>query len=497
MTTLIKGMTLLTGRSETPEIANGAIVVDDNGTITAMGAASDFTADCTIDRVYGGDEYIVIPGLVDSHIHQGGTSWTFLGGRDTTVDRWMVREASTLPVDHGLEAEYLAAKLLENGVTTAITSHHPWGRYHLPFDEDPNPMQDPVIRAFDTVGLRLSFAMGSCQRNWYVEGDDDGFLSWLPDEYASFARRMAVTDSIDGVLSTFKRFNETARTDHLRFLIGGSGPEFMLMESTERIAAELPRDTGYHAHFYSTPDGPDFWNAEIGKSGFQWLDELGLLRPGTSFAHCLSGTPDDYALMADRGAMLIANGSTNLRSGVGIAPVEMGRALGLKNGVGTDDLTINGDDDLLQEARLTTLIARPGARLFTSEVEWLQMITAWGAQAAGYSDIVGTLEVGKRADAVLLDAERIIEPALAPGISVGEAVMERARGRDVVTVLIDGKPVYENRRHLRIDRPALVRRLAAQIRSLGQDEHVLREQAKAMKFAGLLDRYLADHPRYQ
>lgn len=487
MRKLICGRALLTGRSDIPEIHNGGLLVE-NGKIIAVDTVDNLRATYPkedIGEQIGGNEYIVMPGLVNSHFHRDGTSWVYLGGRDCTVDKWMMRESSLLQTDLDLETQYLAAQFIENGITTAMSSNHPLGRYQFRYGQDPDPFDDPVIRSFDKAGIRLAFAVGVCQTNWFTFEQDEEFLNWLPKELAEVGREIAVTAEIDDVISAMMTFRETATSDKLRFLLGGSGPKFMKNESTERIAEVIvPEGIGYHAHFYSYPGDDEYWKERVGKSGFEWLDDLGLLRPGTSFCHNLSATPDDYALMAERGAMSVVAGSCNVRGGIGIAPVGMMRSLGLKLGIATDDLAINADHDLLQELRLSTVIPRPFDNAdFVPAEECIEMVTSWGSEITTYDDLTGTLEPGKRADIVLLDADRVSEPGMHPDISIAEAVYERGRGRDVITVLVDGEPVYKDRKHLTLDRDVIVQQLRENIEFLSKDPAAIREVNKMKEFA--------------
>jgi 5-methylthioadenosine/S-adenosylhomocysteine deaminase len=87
------------------------------------------------------------------------------------------------------------------------------------------------------------------------------------------------------------------------------------------------------------------------------------------------------------------------------------------------------------------------------------MATVNGASAAGFGDAIGTLEVGKQADMVLLDLRRIEEPYLDPEVSMVDAVIHRGRSVDVDTVIVNGEVVMENHRLIRIDKERLLMEL--------------------------------------
>jgi 5-methylthioadenosine/S-adenosylhomocysteine deaminase len=152
---------------------------------------------------------------------------------------------------------------------------------------------------------------------------------------------------------------------------------------------------------------------------------------------------------------------------------------GVPLAIGTDDMTIGDDDDLLGEVRLVRAIARSqGGSVSAAEV--LAMATAGGARALGWESMIGTLEPGKRADLVLLDLSRILEPDVASDASMLELVVSRARGGDVHTVLVDGDVVVDAGRHVAVDRDDVRRRLAVVVRA--QDADVARASfAAAMR----------------
>jgi 5-methylthioadenosine/S-adenosylhomocysteine deaminase len=152
------------------------------------------------------------------------------------------------------------------------------------------------------------------------------------------------------------------------------------------------------------------------------------------------------------------------------------REAGVRLALGTDEQTLNDDNDLLAEARLAGVLAgMAGASLAPAEL--LHIATARGAAAAGFGELTGTLAAGMRADVVLVDASRIAEPAVHADLPMADLLIARGVGSDVRTVLIDGTVVFDEGRHSWIDREALV----AELR-----EAALRQEAdprrRAMRF---------------
>src|SRR5262249_7574900 len=175
--------------------------------------------------------------------------------------------------------------------------------------------------------------------------------------------------------------------------------------------------------------------------------------------------PAEMELLADRGACVVHNPGSNLRVRNGIAPVNELRRAGVKIALGTDEMTLNDDDDLLAEARLAGVRAGlTGAAVAPTEL--LNMATERGAAAARFGELTGVLAPGMRADVVLLDAARLAEPAVPGDTRTADLLIARGLGSDVRTVLIDGKVVLDERTHTWIDRQALV----AELRAVAQQQ---------------------------
>src|SRR5689334_2465536 len=117
MTRLIYGSALLTGRLEEPEIRHGGLL-EAEGTIVAVGPVARLRAEHRIDEELGGDEVIVMPGLVDAHLHAYGTSTVQLGIPDRPVEEWVPSMLGLSGPDSYEDALYMAAKLIAGGVTS-------------------------------------------------------------------------------------------------------------------------------------------------------------------------------------------------------------------------------------------------------------------------------------------------------------------------------------------------------------------------------------------
>ncbi len=135
-------------------------------------------------------------------------------------------------------------------------------------------------------------------------------------------------------------------------------------------------------------------------SSVRYLDELGLLTPGTAAVHCVHVTPADAEILSEREVSVILCPRSNDRLNVGKAPADLFKKLGIPLALGTDSLASNDSLSLFDEARFAASLW-PG--LFPPE-ELLYMMTLGGARVLGLEELTGSLIPGKRADFLVVEA---------------------------------------------------------------------------------------------
>jgi len=483
MPTLVHGRSLLTGTIDQPEIHEGGLIVD-GSVITEVGSAAELRRRHGPIAELGGSDRIVLPGLVSAHQHGGGVSSVQLGCPDQPFERWMIEMLGVPPLDSYLDTLYHAARLIENGITTSLHSH-----YTRDFTRYGDEVEDH-LRAWARSGMRVAFAPCFLDNNHFVYESNAAFLSSLPQDLAAHATRLLdlgpdVGSYLDLVATLRKRFDGS---DRARVLLGPAAPQWCTKHALERMAAEGDPGAGIHAHLLESPAQRHYLDSWLGGSVVDWLDRLGFLGPAASFAHGVWLRPAEMAVLAERGATIVHNPGSNLRLRNGIAPLVAMRAAGVRLAVGTDEQTLNDNNDLLAEARLAGILAGlAGARVAPAEL--LHMATARGAAAAGFGELTGTLAAGMRADLVLVDATRIAEPAVHADLPMAELLIARGLGSDVRTVLIDGTVVFDDGRHTWVDREALVAELREAARGQETDPRRREMRSIAQRIAQAFDEY--------
>lgn len=200
-----------------------------------------------------------------------------------------------------------------------------------------------------------------------------------------------------------------------------------------------------------------------GKTSVQVLEEVGLLNHRLMGGHCIYVTPDDLQRMARAGAHAIHIPKCNITSGRMANTPAILRA-GINMALATD--TQHGDMiELMRWALNTTRIQEGGVSQEFQPHHVFHMATMGGAKALGMEQQIGSITLGKRADLVLIDANR---PHLVPHVNPLGNLVHTGQGRDVSMVIIDGDIVVENGRPTHVDMETVCQEAEMACRQLWQ-----------------------------
>jgi 5-methylthioadenosine/S-adenosylhomocysteine deaminase len=175
-----------------------------------------------------------------------------------------------------------------------------------------------------------------------------------------------------------------------------------------------------------------------------YLETLGLSTVNSYLAHCVHPTETEYEVLADLNTSVVHNPSSNCKLASGIAPIPSFATHSIALALGTDGASSNNSLDLFQEIRLAAMLSSvdTGNPVAISPFEILRMATYGGAKALGREKECGTLEIGKDADIILLDAKNA---HMTPLNNIFSALVYSAKSSDVQTVLCAGQLLMENR----------------------------------------------------
>ncbi|MBW2065088.1 MAG: amidohydrolase [Deltaproteobacteria bacterium] len=212
----------------------------------------------------------------------------------------------------------------------------------------------------------------------------------------------------------------------------------------------LEHDVPLILHLAETRSELEEIRKRYGRSPVEHLQTLGLLGPRLIVAHCVHLKDEDIKLLAENGVKAIHNPESNMKLASGIAPVPKMIAAKLTVGLGTDGCASNNNLDMFSEMDMAAKLHKLSTLDTTvmDALTVLKMATKEGAGALGMGDKIGSIEIGKKADVIVLDLEK---PHLTPMYNPYSHLVYAAKGSDVVHAIINGRLVMENRRLAHLD----------------------------------------------
>ena len=451
------------GDDESEIITDGAVFQRD-GEIVEIGRYDDLKARHRPDEVIGSPDFIVIPGLINAHHHSGLTPFQ-LGSPDLPLEPWVIAKFGQRDVDPYLDTLYCAMQMIESGITTVMHNH---ALRWLPEGVSLDDWAASLIEAYEASGMRVAFSLFNRDQNHLVYEDNDRFLGSLPADLVTQIQEVFPFSPVSSAdhLGLTEELIRRKQSDRVRVFISAHNVHWC-SDQMLRDVSEFARkhETGVHIHVQETIYQKMYGARHWGVTPLAHLNDLGFLGPEVSIAHGVWFTDSDIDLMAETGTMLCHNPSSNLRLSSGVAPINRLLDRGVTVAIGIDEAGINDDNDLLQEMRLAQKIHRePGVGVKNpSSHRIFDMATRNGAEVTFFGNEVGTLEVGKRADIVLVDLSRITEPYLHPDTDIVDALIYRGRGTDVDTVIVDGEVLMRGRELTRVNKGEVIAELKASL----------------------------------
>ncbi len=214
---------------------------------------------------------------------------------------------------------------------------------------------------------------------------------------------------------------------------------------------------GMHVHISETQNEHEQCLARCGLTPIQLLERYGVWDTRAIAAHCVYTTPEDWAIMADKGVSCVHNPYSNLKLGSGVAPVPTMWKAGVNVALGTDGVSSHNSIDMFADMKLAAILHNgvacdPGA--FTTR-QALELATVNGARALGRN--TGRIEAGRVADLILVNFDA---PNLIPCHDEAESLVFSAHGSNVWMNMARGRVIYRNGAFLTLD----LERIKAEVR---------------------------------
>ncbi len=436
-------------------IRDGAIAIE-GGRIAAVGLFEELKRKYPLARVLGNGRQMLMPGLVDAHSHGRGMSPIQKGVKNDFLENALFDWAYM----HSLPPELCAGMTAYHHIRTGSTLLH-----HNGFDDDGAIGRERAHKAIGVYldsGIRLAFSPGVRDES-KLALDELAFFETLPADLREFAKPRVFYDKQQLEEDYFALFADLhSRYDgaQTRVLLSPSWAHGLTEKFARRVVEVSAGKTQIHMHTLQSPVHKAYGLRRHGKPTMQWLDEVGLVAKNVTYGHAIHVTEADIELIGRRGASVTNHPSCNFIMRNGITPVMQMRKAGVNVAMGMDDKTINDDEDAVMELRMIHKVHRLStfdlSEAPLDAYEAFEIATLNGARVCGFEGESGALVPGMKADAVLVDLDRVEnEPWLDPRSDPAEAFVQRAMGVDVATVVIGGRPVMEERRLLLLDVDAL------------------------------------------
>ena len=403
-------------------IPRGTLIVED-GRISAVGPSDELIIPPGMP-VIDASGHALLPGLIDAHSHSSLM-------RGVTENMQLMEWLPYYQLEHrALTEEYAfhSARLcyleaLKSGTTCVMDMYRFMHR---------------CADAAGEIGLRVNLAP-------YV-ADEPG-----KDFFATRAENRALIHSHHG--SQNGRIQVWMGLEHLFYCTPDA--------YREALECQAEYGVGIHTHASEQKEEDDAVKAHFGRRSIAQLDHYGILGERTLIAHCVWLNDDEIKRIADTGTAISHCPISNAKLASGVARVPEMLAAGITVGLGTDGPVCNNSLSLFEEMKFASLIqkaTRLDATVLPAD-QILRMATINGARALGVGDRIGSLEVGKQADLLLLD---LAQPNLTPteinaaGGNLLWNLVFAADARNVAAVWVDGRQLIANGRATRVSEQTVI-----------------------------------------
>jgi 5-methylthioadenosine/S-adenosylhomocysteine deaminase len=424
---IIDGGTLLTMIDGDAPLENASVYIKKDRVIDIRRAGA---CPCPAGvEIIKADKCIIMPGLINGHCH---TAMTIFRGYadDLPLREWLFEKIFPAEAAHATpENVYWGAllgclEMIASGTTSFMDGYF---------------YQDETFRAVHESGLRAIIAQGII--DFPAPGINDPRENLILGE--EFIERYLHFSE----LLTPGLFCHSPVTCSDRTLVKA-------MEIS--VKHFLPMQI----HLSETVDEVNEIMKRTGKRPAVYLNDLGILNSNLIAAHSIHLDDEEMNLIVRNGIRVVHTPESNMKLSSGVARMSRMVKMGLKPGIGTDGCASNNNLDLFKEmdssAKLGKVFTGDPVNMGAATV--LKMATSWGAGTMGLKDQTGTIEVGNKADIIVIDAD---QPHLTPLYNPISSVVYSANGGDVKDVIVNGKILMKDRKFLTLDQKTIMERVRA------------------------------------
>jgi 5-methylthioadenosine/S-adenosylhomocysteine deaminase len=384
------------------------------------------------DEVYEAKNLTLIPGFIQTHVHLSQTLFRCLA-EDLPLLDWLRLKIFPFENAHNetslkVTAQLSINELLMGGTTTFL-------------DMGTLRYGEVVLSEMITSGIR-GFS-GKC-------------LIDINDLYPDF--KSTAKKEISDIINLAKTFHNSAN-GRIKYSFS---PRFVLSCSAELLkeTKEIMKDFSgsvYHTHSSESVDEINEVRKRFNKENVEYLNSIGVLDDHTVLAHCVHTSDSERKMLKDRNTKIAHCPSANMKLASGVAPIPQYLKEGISVTLGADGAPCNNNLSIFNEMRLASLIQKPilGAGVMDPKTLF-RMATIEGAKALHLQEEVGSIEIGKKADLVLIDLDSYSNSYSDSDDSVYSDIVFSSTTENVKGVIVDGKWLVKNRESFVYDQQEVV-----------------------------------------
>jgi len=427
---------ILTMDNERTIIENGKIVIN-NGKIAAVGEdinLDSYKAKKTIDA----KGKLVMPGLINTHTHASMTMFRGIAD-DITLKSWLYENIFPL------EAKYVNSDFVRLGTQLAVLEMLHSGTTTF---NDMYYYEDEVAKAAKEIGIRAVI--------------NEGLIDFSAPNSPT---------SQDGLNYTEYLLNKWKDDSHIKVGVAVHAPyscSDKLFISAKQLADKY--NTTLHFHLTETKWEVNNLAKSHNCTPVEYLDSLGILDENSIAAHCVHLTESDIETIAMRKLGVAHNPQCNMKIASGVAPVPALLDAKVTVGIGTDGPASNNNHDMFEEINTAALLHKLSSNnpLVLDAATVVSLATVEGAKLLKIDNITGSIEIGKRADLLIIDLNK---PHLVPLYNIYSQIVYSMNGSDVESVIVDGKLVMENKKVLNTDEELIIKEVKTLSKSINKNHH--------------------------
>jgi 5-methylthioadenosine/S-adenosylhomocysteine deaminase len=414
---VITGGKILLMDEQNTHLENVSIAID-KCDIIAIGSSFDISKKYNAKRIITAENSLIMPGFVNCHTHAAMTCFRGIADDMELMD-WLNNyifpaEAKNVNKNLAYWGTMLAcAEMIKSGTTTF---------------KDMYIFEDETARAAKEAGMRC--LVGE------VLFDFPSPNAKTPAEGLAYTRMLLEKWKDDPLINIIVE-------PHALYTC--SPP---LLTNAKKLADKFNAPVGIH--LLENKEERDQLKEKFGKGAVSFLQDIGYLDDKFIAFHCVYLDNEDINIFAKHNCKIVHNPASNMKLASGIAPVPDMLKAGVTVGLGTDGCASNNNLDVIKDMSLAAKLHKV-ARLDPTVMDAqtvIRMATIDGAKVLGIEKITGSIEIGKKADIIIIGLNK---PHLTPLYNEYSHLVYAASGADVDTVIINGNVVMEKRKLLTID----------------------------------------------